>query len=290
MKKTIVTFSRRTDGGLFIEWLIDRLKKGWCEYSNPVSGKIIRQSLTRESIIFLSLWTKLPNRVIPYIKELISLVPLNIQVTLNCYGNSIEKNIPSRNILIDSFKKISENIKNINLVNWRYDPVIFSEKFNINWHIDNFYSICESLRGFTNRVIVSPLQITGTYSSLFENVKNNRIIDNDRLIILDKNTFFKIIEQFIIIARDNKIDLSICCEPVLDKEKDKILFKKFSNFYKGCISEDLVKEFIPDILVKKANGQRKNCLCCDCRDIGNYYTCSNGCIYCYANRKKSFAI
>ncbi|HOJ64435.1 MAG TPA: DUF1848 family protein [Spirochaetota bacterium] len=288
MNRTIVTFSRRTDGGLYIEWLIDKLKKGFCQYPNPVSGKIITQSLTKDSIIFLSLWTKLPNKIVPYIKELINLVPLNIQVTLNCYGNAVEKNIPSKNILIDSFKRISECMKNINLINWRYDPVMLSEKFNIEWHLNNFYDLCKNLNGFTNRVMVSLVQLTGSYFTLFSKVKENRINDNDRLIMFDKETFFNIIEKFISIAKEHGIELNICCEPHLDPKKDALLFKKFGSLYKGCISEKLVREFEPFLKIKKTKGQRKNCLCCDCHDIGVYHTCSNGCIYCYANRKSSY--
>lgn len=287
MKKRIITFSRRTDGGLYIEWLIDKIKKGFCYYPNPYTKKLIRQSLRKEDIIFLSLWTKAPERILPYLNFLIDSMNLNFQITLTGYGNTIEKNISSKEVVINSFREIADKIKNPKLINWRYDPIFLSYKFNIDWHINNFYYLCSKLKGYTNKVIISPLQVVGNYLPILGKMTKNRIEYNDRLILIDKEKFFFIVRKLREIAIKYDIKVNICCEPSLDPEEDKKLFEEFHDLYDGCLSYSLIKEFDPYLKINKSKGQRKNCLCLECRDIGVYYTCFNGCVYCYANRSKS---
>ena len=57
-----------------------------------------------------------------------------------------------------------------------------------------------------------------------------------------------------------------------------------------CIDGQLFNRLHPDgynCSVRKAEGQRELCGCTESWDIGWYYPCPNGCLYCYANPKIS---
>ena len=117
--KTVITFSRRTDGGLYVDWLIDKLKRGYCYYPNPFNQKPIRQGLTNDDVYFLSLWTKAPHMLLERLSELLTFIPLNFQVSLTGYGKIIEYNVPDTKITIDAIINISDRINNPSLIKGR---------------------------------------------------------------------------------------------------------------------------------------------------------------------------
>ncbi len=57
---------------------------------------------------------------------------------------------------------------------------------------------------------------------------------------------------------------------------------------RGCIQGALLNDLHPRgriTSVKRAKSQRPNCRCTESRDIGWYYTCAHGCVYCYGQPK-----
>jgi hypothetical protein len=63
--------------------------------------------------------------------------PFYFQFTLNPYNQDLESNLPAREERIDTFRRISENYGK-ELVTWRYDPIILSQKYDLSWHMDQF--------------------------------------------------------------------------------------------------------------------------------------------------------
>ena len=78
------------------------------------------------------------------------------------------------------------------------------------------------------------------------------------------------------ISKENNIELRYCSSK-LDLSKEGIS--------KGCcIDKEIIENIIHTKLdLKKDKNQRGGCGCIESIDIGVYNTCTNNCIYCYAN-------
>ena len=106
------------------------------------------------------------------------------------------------------------------------------------------------------------------YSKIKNNIKN--INDNDKLLL---------IENIKEISEKNNIKLKSCSQD----------FDKITNIRvekSACIDKERIQKILGySIKEKKDKSQRKLCNCIESIDIGMYNTCTNGCIYCYANSK-----
>ena len=77
------------------------------------------------------------------------------QFTINSYGQDIEANIPSKNdIIIPTFRNLSDMIGSERVI-WRYDPILLTEKYSIDYHIRYFEEIAKRLSGYTEKCIIS---------------------------------------------------------------------------------------------------------------------------------------
>ena len=60
--------------------------------------------------------------------------------------------------LIPLFQELSEKIGNERVI-WRYDPVLISKDYSIEWHIHTFESMAEALEGYTKQAVISFLDM-----------------------------------------------------------------------------------------------------------------------------------
>ena len=103
-----------------------------------------------------------------------------------------------------------------------------------------------------------------------EFVKNITITTGDKL---------KIAEFFNKIARENNLIIDTCAED--------IDLSLFGIKYALCIDNNLIERIIGyPLKAAKDKSQRLECGCVSSVDIGAYNSCSNGCLYCYANYSK----
>lgn len=264
----ILSASRRTDiPNYYSEWFYNRIKNGYLYVRNPMNkyqiSKIILSPEVIDCIIF---WTKNPEPMFSRLDELDD-YKYYFQFTLTGFGKDMERNVPhKKEHMIPIFKKLAEKIGKEKVI-WRYDPIIFTNKYTPEYHLKAFEQIAKGLNGYTSKCVISFVDI---YS---KNKKNISAMNSYSLPEKDLVTFAT---QIASIAKDNDIKIASCAEA--------IDLSACGIEHNCCIDRGLIEQLIGyKIQVNKDKNQRKECGCVESIEIGTYNTCKNGCTYCYAN-------
>ena len=264
----IISASRRTDiPAFFSEWFMNRLEAGSVMVRNPYNQKVSEIPINKYVTDCIVFWTKNP---IPMLDKLDRItLPYYFQFTLTGYGSDMERNLPNKNMLIQVFKDLCE--KGNGHVIWRYDPIIFTNKYTPEWHLRTFAGMANDLKGYTDRCVIS-------FVNLYDFVKKNMADEYFAYFSMEqKKDFCKRLAE---IADRNDMKVGTCAE--------KMDLEQFGIFHNKCIDPDYIEKVCGyPVDAGKDRGQRKECGCIESVDIGAYNTCNNGCKYCYALQDKS---
>ncbi len=263
----IISASRRTDiPAFYSEWFMNRLREGYTLVPNPRNpSRLGKVNLLPDIVDCIVFWTKNPRPMFDKMDELDRMgYSYYIQFTLTPYDKSIEKYLPPKEKLIDTFVEMSQRISRKRSV-WRYDPIIIDERFSVQWHIEQFAIMCEKLHRYTNCCILS---FVDPYKSI-----------GDRFRGLTNNEIYAVAAGISKIAKAHAISLFTCAE--------KIDLSKYGIQHGACINQSLIEQIIGSpIKAKNDTNQRTDCCCIEAVDIGAYDTCPHGCAYCYATSSK----
>ena len=266
----IISASRRTDiPAFFGGWFMERLREGRVLVKNPMNpAQVSVVSLVPENVDCFVFWTKDPENFLPCLDELdCSGAKYYFQFTVTAYDNSLERNLRDKAGIIETFIRLSERLGKERLV-WRYDPVIINGRYSAAFHEQAFGILCEKLRAYTERCVISFID---AYGFLSKDFAENGIRE------LSPRDCESLAEKLGSIAGDFRLPLFSCCE--------KINLEKYGIRPSQCIDYTLVRRVSGrEIAYKKDRGQRGECGCTVSRDIGTYNTCGHGCVYCYARR------
>ncbi len=272
----IISATRRTDiPSYYGEWFVNRLKAGYVLIQNPYNNdRYSKAVLTREAVDIIVFWTKNPKPFLKYLPIIEKMGYLYyFQFTLTPYGKQTEKGLPSKEDLINTFIELSERIGKKRLV-WRYDPIIISDIYTLDYHTERFSYMAKKLSSYTERCVIS-------FVDSYKNVTTR--MGQDPAYKMTKANIYALAEAFSKIAKEQSIELFTCAE--------QIDLVNFGIKHGACIDKDLIEDILGQkINVKKDKNQRKECLCADSIDIGTYNCCANGCSYCYALTSEKAAL
>lgn len=263
----IISASRRTDiPAFYSEWFYNRIKEGYLLVRNPINiHQVSRVSLDPSLVDCIVFWTKNPKPMLDRISELNN-YSFYFQYTLNAYDISIEPEVPKKKTIIETFKELSDMIGRERVI-WRYDPIILTERFNLDYHIKWFGYIAEELHNYTNKCVFS---FVDSYKKTERNMKDMNTIS------ISKNEMEDIANSLSRIASKYDLKLETCSEEI---DLDSLGIK-----HGKCIDDMLISSIIGNkISIDKDPNQREVCGCVKSIDIGAYNTCKHGCLYCYAN-------
>ncbi len=264
----ILSVSRRTDiPNYYSEWFFNRLKDGFLYVRNPMNFHQISEiKISPDVVDCIVFWTKNP---LPMMERLDELEAYNyyFQFTLTGYGNDVERNLPNKKTsVIPIFQELSNKIGKEKVV-WRYDPIFFSNRYNVQYHLKAFRSIAEALSGYTEKCVISFLDIYP---------KNKKNMDDLLSYDLSDSELREFAKELSNIAKENHIKIGSCAE--------KIDLDEYGIIHNSCIDKELIEKIIGcKLKINKDKNQRIECGCVESVEVGTYNTCKNGCVYCYAN-------
>lgn len=264
----ILSVSRRTDiPNYYSEWFFNRLKDGFLYVRNPMNFHQISEiKISPDVVDCIVFWTKNP---LPMMERLDELEAYNyyFQFTLTGYGNDVERNLPNKKTSVfPVFQELSNRIGKEKVV-WRYDPIFFSNRYNVQYHLKAFRSIAEALSGYTEKCVISFLDIYP---------KNKKNMDNLLSYDLSDSELREFAKELSNIAKENHIKIGSCAE--------KVDLDEYGIIHNSCIDKELIEKIIGcKLKINKDKNQRIECGCVESVEVGTYNTCKNGCVYCYAN-------
>ncbi|MGI5058762.1 DUF1848 domain-containing protein [Treponema pectinovorum] len=261
----ILFASGRTDiPAFYSEWFVNRIKAGFLDVRNPYhKEQVTRYSLDPRVVDCLVFCTKNPKPILAHLDEFEDFGKYFF-VTITPYGKEIEPNVPEKDEVIKSFIELSK-IVGTKKICWRYDPIFVDSTYSVATHIREFKNMCEKLAGYTNRVIISFIDLYAKTAKNFPELKEVSLADQKFLA----GAFSSIASKF-------SMSIETCAEA-----NDLSAFGVKAG---ACVSKNII-EAATGLRLAQTGTQRlrKHCSCIPMRDIASYNCCPHLCKYCYAN-------
>ena len=269
----IINTGGRTDTvQYFTPWLLKRFAEGYVYSRNPLfQNKITRYELTPDKVDCVQFCSKNYEPILEHLQPIINRFPTYFHYTITAYGKDVEPGVPTIGESMETLKKLSSIVGRQRLA-WRYDPVLLTNKYTIDRHLETFERMARELTPYVDRCIFS-------FVEMYKKVEVNM----PELIPLSVEDMDNLAQGLGEIAVKYGLYMQTC-----GNNGD---FSRFGIHSSGCMTLDMIGQ-ANDIEFRnlKHKGMRQGCGCIETRDIGAYDTCLNGCKYCYANKRPQKAV
>jgi hypothetical protein len=265
----ILQTGQRTDIPAFYPlWLANRIEEGYVMVRNPYQPLSVTKYLINPDVIDgIAFCSKNPRPFFPYLSVL---EPYREywHMTITLYGRDIEPNVPPYEQVLENFIFLSERI-GPKAMTWRYDPIIINETYTFDVHVKRFTEMAERLKGHTDTVIVS-------FIDLYDKVRRNFPQAIRPPVELQRS----LITELVQIAKFNHMTLKTCGEGSV--------FADVGADSTGCLTKEVYEQaFGVTLSLPKRQPSREECNCYLHGDIGAYDSCAHFCQYCYANTNQA---
>lgn len=219
----------------------------------------------------LVLWTKNPTNLLKHesLRRTCSQYRLYVHFTITGLGaTALEPNVPSHRKMLNLLDPLVAFLESPARVRIRFDPIVHLKgpDGHTFCNLNSFEEIASQaaphgIKSFSTswmcayKKVVSRLQKYGFSELSLSQEKRNE-------------------EYEYLLKIASKFDSSLYCCGMTDMPMSR------------CIDGELLSSLHPDKLkcsTRKAKGQRATCGCTESLDIGWYFQCPHGCLYCYAN-------
>ena len=264
----IINVGGRTDiVNYYTPWLLNRLEEGYAYSRNPFAREnVYKLSLKSEDVDCLLFCSKNYQPILKHIGDIDEKYNILCNYTITAYGKDIEPKVPSINQSIKTLKRLSD-IVGVNKILWRYDPILLSEKYTVEKHLETFEYMAEKISPFVYRCIFS-------FVDMYKKVEENM----PEIIPFTDEDKVKLLKGIGEISKKYNLYTQTCAT----NES----YERYGIHAAGCTTREILEQ-AHNVVYKnvKGTGIRENCHCIPSRDIGAYNSCLSECKYCYANRK-----
>lgn len=257
--KLVISASRRTELlGFYPDYLCQRIAE-----------------IGPENIHTLVIWTRSPSNLWKHHKtyrllKQIDQVYLLLTLT-GLAGTVLEPHSPPAEEIIELLPKTIDFLKSPERIAWRYDPLIEvcspeGTSFT-NIEPDRFQELANRIVPLGIRRIIT--SCATVYAKTRRNLKRLSLEPRPEFETKALEFIDKVMKPY---CHERDIQLSTCTIPPSD------------NY--GCIDGRLLERLHPRRLPcsqTKDQTQREDCRCTKSIDIGQWFSCPHGCIYCYGN-------
>jgi hypothetical protein len=174
----IISASRRTDiPAFYSKWFMNRIYEGKVVVYNPYNKCGYEVSLNPKNIDAIVFWSKNYGPLIPKLDELKREYNLYFLFTITGLKDILEDNVIPPEKAIEQLKYISKSFSP-NHIQWRFDPIVLTNKTPKEFYIDKFYQLAKELKGYTTRCYIS-------FANIYKkNEKNFKLLEKKRGIHL----------------------------------------------------------------------------------------------------------
>lgn len=264
----IISIGMRTDIiNYYTPWLLKRIKEEYAYSRNPYYPELVyKVSLKPEDIDTMIMCSKNYKPILPYLPQISKKYPLYCHYTITAYDKDMEPFVPSIDDSINTLIELSIILGKKSIA-WRYDPILLTHKYTIEYHLKTFEYICSKINNHIDRCIFSFVEMYPRFQTYLPDIIPLK--DSDKIAL---------VKGLGAIAKKYGIHIQIC-----GSNDD---YTAYGVHRSGCVTLDILSK-ANNLNFKhlKHNGIRKGCHCIEQKSIGAYNTCLNGCRYCYANKK-----
>ena len=253
-----------------------------------------RASLKNEDVIGFLFWTRFarPFSTPPLQHLLEEGIPSVWQYTINGYGREVEPNVPMLGRALDDFVALSARLPSPRCIQWRYDPILLSERYDYSFHLRCFRQIATALYGATHVVNTSLVEpYLKAVRRLRDPSVRYRRLDPERHRTVaarypnlgqDAGDAKPLLTDLAGIAAESDMELRLCSNPEYDMSSSQCCaLEGFAPYGPGVIRE---------VAALPRGPSRTGCRCLKTLDIGMDNTCIAGCRYCYVVQSHKSAV
>lgn len=269
----IISASRRTDiPAFYAEWFMNRVRAGYCTVPNPFNhDQVSHISLEPEDVDVIVFWTRNPRPLMSHLAELDGRgYRYYFQYTVMDNPRLIDPKTPPLETSLETFRELAGQIGPERVI-WRYDPIVFSNITDAEFHREKYEVIARTLRGYTHRSVISILDLYRKAEKRWRELTKQGV----ELLPCPDGEFADLMRSIAGIAAENGLEIVSCAE--------KVDLRPYGIRPGKCVDDEYIAGvFGLKVMDRKDPSQREACGCVVSRDIGMYDTCLFGCQYCYA--------